>query len=167
MRVMGERGAAPLVLRFSDRAAACVAASLWVPAHAGHICSSLHALMESSPHPVWIAGFHPERLHAWGERATALTYVARRHGFWGDLPLSWAAARPRAAPAASWAESGCPVCLGDYDDNLPAPTGVSRAPPERWHCAHTVCRDCDAIIQNGVNPKCPLCRADRRVFMRP
>ena len=66
---------APLLLRLSDPAAAECVAGVWEPAAASRlrvrVLNLLNAARAHRGH-VWVAGFDEHRLHAFGERATAL-----------------------------------------------------------------------------------------------
>ena len=102
---------------------------------------------------LYLAGYDPDRRHAWGERCAAL-----------------AAGVGEAAP--DHPDRACPVCLEDFSDVLPTPDQASRAPPGRWACPnanlllrHALCRGCDADVQGRPRNRCPICRSDRVVTM--
>ena len=70
------------------------------------------------------------------------------------------------APHGPPVEDSCAVCFADFSDLLPTPAPDSRAPPGRWaaggvRCPHALCRECDANIQRGRKPRCPVCRRAR------
>jgi len=171
LEMLAARGdTAPLLLRLGSPAAAACVAGVWQPTAANRLRSRITTLIRAARESrgrVWVAGYDPLRLHPFGERAAALAYYGARHGFWGNLPASWASATPTAPLQPSWAAEECSVCFQDYTDPWPHPQVGARAPPCRWHCDHAVCRACDATVQNGVNSRCPLCRAPRRVLMHP
>ncbi len=116
----------------------------------------------------WQGGTRCGPMRAWGERATALAEHGGLEGFWGDLPATLVAARPRAPHGLSWATDDCPVCYEAYSDAWPSPDPLARAPVGRWTCrAHAICRGCDYAVQQSANDKCPLCRAARREVLVP
>ena len=157
---------APLLLRLSDPAASECVAGVWEPAAASRLRSRLLNLLNAARahrEHVWVAGFDEHRLHAFGERATALAAFGSMPRP-GGLPLGWV---PAAPPDPLWTGEDCSVCMETFSSPWPARDARSRAPPYRWHCPHAVCRGCDADIQHAANTKCPLCRAHRRVHMHP
>ena len=167
LEALAARGdTAPLLLRLSDPAAAECVAGVWEPAAASRlrarILSLLNAARAHRGH-VWVAGFDEHRLHAFGERATALAAFGSMPRP-GGLPQGWV---PAAPPDPLWAGEDCSVCLVAFSSPWPTQDANSRAAPHRWHCPHAVCRGCDAGVQRAANSKCPLCRALRRVHMHP
>ena len=169
LEALAARGdTAPLLLRLSDPAAAECVAGVWKPAAAGrlrsHLLSLLNAARAHRGH-VWVAGYDGHRLHAFGERATALAAFGSMP-LPGGLPSGWV---PAAPPDPMWAGEDCSVCMEEFSSPWPTQDARSRAPPCRWYCPHAVCRGCEATVQgNAANSKCPLvCRALRRVHMHP
>ena len=164
-------GDAPVLLRIADPRAMAVVVGVMAPPRdvsrlAASVLTRLRAAQADRTH-VWVAGFDLDRPYPWGERAQALAGYSAEHGCWGQLPAQYAAAQ-QAPLVPPWTdELCCPVCLEFYDDLWPAAAGVSRAPSGRWACSHAVCRACDPQLQHGANSRCPMCRADRRVFMQP
>ena len=157
---------APLLLRLSDPAAAECVAGVWEPAAASRlrarVLNLLNAARAHRGH-VWVAGFDEHRLHAFGERASALAVFGSMPRP-GGLPHGWV---PAAPPDPPWAGEDCCICVEEFSSPWPTQHARSRATPCRWHCSHAVCRDCDAHIQQAANSRCPLCRAPRRVHMHP
>ena len=172
--------ACPLLLRLGDPHAAAIVAGTWAPSAVSRLGGAIDRRLQVTRRQrhggVWIAGYPSLRPYGWAERAEALAAYGRSSGFWGDLPPTYASASPRAPAVPEWvSDDHCPVCLDAYTDEWPSPDPNSRAPPGRWACRrdgtdrpvnHAVCRSCDARVQRMPRPICPLCRADRRVFMQ-
>jgi hypothetical protein len=173
--VLATEGPRPIVLRFGDEGARAIACGAWQPSSHRRLRAALETRLRAARqhlgHPVWLAGFRPDRLMPWGERATAAASYGHSHGHWGRLPPALANANPIAPATAPWwddvADRECPVCYDTMTGPWPTPDAQSRAPPGRWECNHAVCRDCDARTQHSANDACPLCRAARRVRMAP
>ena len=103
LEALAARGdTAPLLLRLSDPAASECVAGVWEPAAASRlrarILSLLNAARAHRGH-VWVAGFDEHRLHAFGERATALAAFGSMPRP-GGLPWGWV---PAAPPDPLWA----------------------------------------------------------------
>ena len=114
--------------------------------HAARGCSCRSISIPRGCNPAWTL----TRRSAWGERALALAHGARVVG----------GLRP---------EDECAICMADYaGGGLPLPDPASRAAPGRWRCphkSHCVCRGCDREVELSANPRCPLCRAPRLLFL--
>ena len=167
LEALAARGdTAPLLLRLSHPAAAACVAGVWEPAAASRLRTRILSLLTATrAHRghVWVAGFDEHRLHAFGERATALATFGSMPRPMG-LTQGWV---PAAPPDPLWAGEDCSVCIEEFSSPWPTQDAHSRAPPCRWYCPHAVCRGCDAEVQHAANSKCPLCRAPRRVHMHP
>ena len=170
----GASGASPAALRFSNpRAAALVAGTCHPPPALTRICDAvlqrLSAAQASRGGRVWVVGWRPDTRHDWGARALALSqwgrdgYVARPLAVLAPELAGVARATPPTPVS-------CPVCLDDFESDLPHPDHCSPCPRERWACpaprlAHFVCLACDVLIQARINNRCPECRADRADFL--
>ena len=175
LEAIAARDASPIVLRFAYESARKIVARVWAPPLARRLCSVVDARLRAARarcgQQLWVAGFRPDRLQPWGERACALAVYGRDHGHWGSLPPPLATATPVAPVIPPWwadqADRECPVCFETMTDCWPSPSDDARATAGRWHCRHAVCRDCDQRTQHSPNDRCPLCRAARRVRMFP
>ena len=90
----------------------CVA-GVWEPAAASRLRSRLLNLLNAARahrEHVWVAGFDEHRLHAFGERATALAAFGSMPRP-GGLPLGWV---PAAPPDPLWAGEDCSVCMETF-----------------------------------------------------
>ena len=165
----------PLILRLGDRGATAIASGAWQLALHSRLRAALDTQLRATHQrigqPVWVAGYDASRLMPWGERATAAASYGESHGHWGRLPQPLTAALPTAPATPPWwedaADRECPVCIDTMTEPWPSPEDLSRAPPGRWACSHAICRGCDARTQHAPNDRCPLCRAPRKVRMRP
>ena len=170
----GASGASPAALRFSNpQAAALVAGTCHPPPALARICGTvlqrLSAAQASRGGCVWVVGWRPDPRHVWGARAVALSQWGRD----GYVARPLAAIAPELAGVARATPptpGSCPVCLDDFESDLPHPDHCSPCPRERWACpaprlAHFVCLACDVIIQARTNNRCPECRADRADFL--
>ena len=103
LEALAARGdTAPLLLRLSDPAAAECVAGVWEPAAASRLRSQLLSLLNAARARrghVWVAGYDEHRIHALGERATALAAFASMPRP-GGLPRGWV---PAAPPDPLWA----------------------------------------------------------------
>ena len=114
LEALAARGdTAPLLLRLSDPAAAEWVAGVWEPAAAGrlrsHLLSLLNAARAHRGH-VWVAEYDGHRLHAFGERATALAAFGSMPRP-GGLPQGRV---PAAPPDPLWAGEDCSVCMEEF-----------------------------------------------------
>ena len=119
-------------LRLSNPAASECVAGVWEPAAASRLRSRLLNLLNAARahrEHVWVAGFDEHRLHAFGERATALAAFGSMPRP-GGLPLGWV---PAAPPDPLWTGEDCSVCMETFSSPWPARDARSRAPPYRWH----------------------------------
>ena len=97
----------------SDPAASECVAGVWEPATASRLRSRLLSLINAArAHRghVWVAGFDEHRLHAFGERATALAAFGSMPRP-GGLPLGWV---PAAPPDPLWTGEDCSVCMETF-----------------------------------------------------
>ena len=120
----------------------------------------------SGQRPLFLAGWPADRGYWWGERALALANSCDA-GAWGALPAAMAGATLLNALPCTGEE--CSICTDEYSDPLPAPVDTSRAPAGMFHCSHALCIACDRDLEsraanNAGLARCPLCRADRRVW---
>ena len=115
----------PLLLRLSDPAAAECVAGVWEPATASklrlRLLNLLNAARAHRGH-VWVAGFDEHRLHAFGERATALAVFGSMPRP-GGLPLGWV---PAAPPDPLWVGEDCSVCMETFSSPWPTLDAHSR-----------------------------------------
>ena len=175
LELLATEGPQPLILRLGDRGATAIASGAWQPALHSRLRTALDKQLRATHQrigqPVWVAGYDASRLMPWGERATAAASYGESHGHWGRLPQPLTAALPTAPATPPWwedvADRECPVCIDTMTEPWPSPEDLSRAPPGRWACSHAICRGCDARTQHAPNDRCPLCRAPRKVRMRP
>ena len=160
-RMLDRRGGTPALLRAPTTAAKTIAGTVADVQHYRR-----REWTEASRHRrLWLATAVAQTDNPWADRASDLANRCLRGRRHGEVDASLAAQ----VPAAELPDADqCCICFEDFTDVLPTADGHSRSLEGMFEspCRHSLCRECDRDVQGGPNPKCPLCRQPRKVWIQ-
>ena len=109
----------------------------------------------------WLTAAAAHEGIAWADRALSVARLCLPDKTWGAVGADLAANPTATIPD----PDACSVCYEDFDEMLPAAQGTTPTAAGRFACPHSLCRACDLAIQNGPNPRCPICRQPRTAWL--